>query len=815
MAEGNGIFGAFSSVFNTVKNVAKDTVDETKKATKSISELGAVADIVSGNLNMMVNSLKPFTEVQSAVVNLTKQMGLSADNIAALTNRTIARNKELSISANYGISNQQLFDLRRVISSQLGRNVAFNEYNTTPGFNPDFDTEIANIAAAMRLMGPENAGVMLTQLNKFGISFKSAAKMTKGLFDDAGKYGVNLEKYARNFLENIEMAQNYTFRNGVKGLQEMARKATEIRQDMRQVASFAEKVGTVTGAVETAARLQVLGGSFTQMANPLAMLNESLTNMEGLQDRLINMTKGTARYNTRTHQIDMDPVTRLRLKEAAQAAGLDASNLIDQAYAQARGEEIKRQMTGLALSDDMRKLITNIGTIDSDTGQAGAMVEGKFRSVAELAQNRDNLQEKLIAENKSTGEDVKDISKHVQGIEDRLAAFGMQLRNEIAANQIKPGMVSGISMVEAFSSALLNSTNPEVIQGLGKAYYAESTPYATFFPMAVNAGADLANVFSSENFSEVQDKLKEFMNRNFPDTPIFKGLQTAASGLASVIEKVTTGFSEILQGEGIDFDYNRTFADVSTYTKDKLTQWVDNLPSSENMASAMANAMLDRRMPIAKAPATEIMNTTGVKPVETITAPREGNEATEDVKKEAAARKKEEPIVLTPTAGSAFNTVYTQPQANTVVLTETDRPFTSPTVEHDNSPRRDNDDRKYLYQGSSNNAPQISQGQDYTPPTIEITTSEKSIPGASVEKAQTTSRYTENEGGNNGQAATLLKDVNINLSGNITVNGERGVLTRDDLLKLFSNEGFKQEFLNMLGLEIRQNQLSPLKGKHE
>ena len=136
-------------------------------------------------------------------------------------------------------------------------------------------------------------------------------------------------------------------------------------------------------------------------------------------------------------------------------------------------------------------------------------------------------------------------------------------------------------------------------------------------------------------------------------------------------------------------------------------------------------------------------------------------------------------------------------------------------MEHDNRPRRDNDDRKYLYQGSSNNAPQISQGQGYAPPTIEITTSEKSIPGASVEKAQTTSRYTENEGGNNGQAATLLKDVNINLSGNITVNGERGILTRDDLLKLFSNEGFKQEFLNMLGLEIRQNQLSPLKGKHE
>jgi hypothetical protein len=174
--------------------------------------------------------------------------------------------------------------------------------------------------AGAKLVGPEMMSQITTGYDKLGISMKSAGKAVGKLFKEAGEYGINFQLYSKNFANNLAMAQTYTFRNGVDGLKEMARKATEIRQDMQQVARFADKVGTVTGAVETAARLQVLGGSFTAMANPLAMLNESLTDMNGLQDRLTEMTKGAATYNSATHQIDIDPLTRMRIKAAAEAA---------------------------------------------------------------------------------------------------------------------------------------------------------------------------------------------------------------------------------------------------------------------------------------------------------------------------------------------------------------------------------------------------------------------------------------------------------------------------------------------------------------
>ena len=55
--------------------------------------------------------------------------------------------------------------------------------------------------------------------------------------------------------------------------------------------SFADKVSTLQGAVETSASLQVLGGPFAQFSDPLGMLNEGLTDMESLFDRFQKMTQ--------------------------------------------------------------------------------------------------------------------------------------------------------------------------------------------------------------------------------------------------------------------------------------------------------------------------------------------------------------------------------------------------------------------------------------------------------------------------------------------------------------------------------------------
>ena len=144
--------------------------------------------------------------------------------------------------------------------------------------------------------------------------------------------------------------------------------------------------------------------------------------MNGLQDRFAQMTQGAATYNSVTHQIEMDPVTRQLMKRAAESMGVDPNNFIDQAYAQARQTEIKRQidLNGIGgIRDDVLKMLPNVGEIDSETGVAGATIGGQFRSLAEIASMPD-LQDQLIEETRSESEDIKVIAKSVMTIEDKV-----------------------------------------------------------------------------------------------------------------------------------------------------------------------------------------------------------------------------------------------------------------------------------------------------------------------------------------------------------------------------------------------------------
>ena len=364
------------------KPTASGVLTETETAFKKLLDterhmhdgIGVASQTLLKLSNSVKSMLAPFSQIQNAAIELAKTIGLSSKSIMATAQSTIAQNHKMQLSMSYNMSSEEMIKMQTNLMSKLGRNVRIDAVGRPTPENENFDSDLENLIAAQKVFGPEAVGEIVAGFDKLGMSMKTAAKATGKLFHEAGEYGINLQKYTENFTSNLQMAQMYNFRNGVNGLREMARKATEIRQDMKQIASFADKVGSVTGAVETAANLQVLGGSFSALANPLSMLNESLTDMNGLQDRFSQMTAGAAHYNSVTHQIEMDPVTRQIMKRAAESMGVDASNLIDQAYAQARRSEIESQLQSIGnLSDEFRKMAVNTGTID-EYGRAGSFL---------------------------------------------------------------------------------------------------------------------------------------------------------------------------------------------------------------------------------------------------------------------------------------------------------------------------------------------------------------------------------------------------------------------------------------------------------
>lgn len=528
--------------------------DELKKLFQPpAQELDGIYGELDEILIKMKGIVAPFTQVQNAAIELAKSVGLAGSSIMAIATRTIEQNRKLQLSSSYNISSPEMIQMQQKLMTSIGRNVAIDQVGTVQKnangevVNPNFDSELENLVAASQVFGVDRVAAITAGFDKLGKSMKTASKYTGKLFQEAGEYGINLDKYVENFTSNLEMAQMYNFRKGVDGLKEMARKATEIRQDMRQVAAFADKVGSVTGAVETASQLQVLGGSFASLANPLAMLNESMTNMEGLQDRLTKMTQGMAKYDRNTHQVRMNAYDRQRLKRAAEAMGVDPKNLMDQAFSQARRTEIMNQMQGMGnLTEGFRKLVPNIGTIDDKTGAAGVTVNGEFKSLSDIAamssEEQKALQEQLIAENRSESEDIKVIAKSVMGIEAIISGHRKNLENEAARTNIMPGAVNGVSSYDMVLNFLTEKFTPSVDAAAGKvALFTDSisTYLSTLANTALVGGLETLNANSPEEFGEAwKDLITELFGTSNAANAVGNALGSLATTIGTSVERI-------------------------------------------------------------------------------------------------------------------------------------------------------------------------------------------------------------------------------------------------------------------------------------
>ena len=563
----NTIGNAVQNAGEAAQNVANGAVNAARTL---LSAGNIVLNTLDGAMQHVAALVGPFSQVQKSAIELAKSAGLAGKSIMATSSRLIEQNRAMSLSMSYNVSNEDILSLQKNLMTGLQRNVAIDMVGTVQRnvngqvVNPNFDSELENLVAASKVFGPETVTRVVSGFDKLGKSMNAAAKYTGKLFSEAGKYGINLQKYTENFTSNLEMAQNYNFRNGVDGLKEMARKATEIRQDMKQIASFAEKVGSVEGAVETASRLQVLGGSFAALANPLSMLNESLTDMEGLQDRFNDMTKGAAEYDSTTHQIRMSAFNRLRIKEAAAAMGVDPSNLIDQAYAQARQTEIGRQMEGIGgLGEDFKQLVKNSGEID-EYGRAGITVGGEFKSLSDLANmdvdEREALQKQLVEETRSESEDIKAIAKSVMGINDLLEGRKSQIQNEAARNDIIGGVVDGQSRVDMVVDAFLNAFTPEAILGGGKIDKVIGDLGTTLNTWLNTGLANMISPFAETTPEGIGEKMKEGIHNFLGDSDFS---DTVSKFMGDITTDLTQRFSDV--NEGIFKKYGLDMLAGNTY----------------------------------------------------------------------------------------------------------------------------------------------------------------------------------------------------------------------------------------------------------
>lgn len=373
-------------------------VEKTWINTKRLST--GIQDIKEGfsKLKGVVKDVyEPWAKADQAASDYTKAIGGNIQSMRQLRKETI----DYVYAAKGKIGMEALIKLQGDYNKNIGRAI-----NLTNEQREAFTN--LNV-----VVGEQKAIDFTTKLERFGLAPEEAAKRVGQMWSVSTKHGIVMEKYSDNFLSNIQMAQNYTFSRGLKGLQSMAEKATAIKLDMQQASRFADKVSTLEGATTAGAQLSVLGGSFAQYGNPLSMLYEGLNDMEGMQDRIVNMFGDLGKWDNEKGQVDVSAFNRQRIKAAAEATGMDYSNLMEMINTNARRNLVGKQL-GAGYDEDTRELLKNLGQIDSN-GQAYVTIGGQRESINGLS--GDKIQ-KLKDEHKSETELLSEIVDELKGAKD-------------------------------------------------------------------------------------------------------------------------------------------------------------------------------------------------------------------------------------------------------------------------------------------------------------------------------------------------------------------------------------------------------------
>ena len=416
-------------------------------------------DAIKGLVSTTKSLLGPWGKVDQAAASFAKHVAISAQGMAELRKQSIQLGKDAKLGAFFGVRPEDLIKMQESYVKAVGRNVTQTNESLT------------NIAAMSSMFGEEFTVKLTERLERFGLNMTEASKYATKMYKDAAEYGVSYETMSAAVADNFQLAEQYTFQRGRDGLADMARKAVELRLNMSQAAAFANKVGDLEGAITTGAQLQVLGGAFAQFANPIQMLGESYNDLEALQDRMVEMFKGLGTFNKQTGQVEINGFNRKRAKAAADAMGIDYSNIMEVVTRSAVVNEVEKQMQGLNQFNDekLAEYVKNVATIEN--GKAGVVIKGEFRRLADIT-DRDKEDLRIIRN--TQGENIQEIAKSVRsldeiakGIEDQKDIL-QSIATEKTIGQFSKNVAQGIGKTNwLLGLAVTTGITGEVMRSLG------------------------------------------------------------------------------------------------------------------------------------------------------------------------------------------------------------------------------------------------------------------------------------------------------------------------------------------------------------
>ncbi len=376
----------------------KDNVKEANKF--NIISAATLAGMVKG-IKAVPNALKGMRgninswgllEMDKAIRMSVLEMGLLGDNANNYRN-TIEETAMSTIDIGVGI--EQLTQLQSVYSQELGRTVMLSQQ----GLEAMGDMSIATG------LGAEGAAQMAAEMENQGISAERTADYMKDSMNSSSKLGLNASKVIKNIAKGIGLLNRYNFKDGYKGLERMAKTVTRLGVEMDFISGMADKMFDIEGAVDMAAQLQVLGGAWSNLADPFKLAYMARNDMAALTEEIGKAAGASAVWDEKTKDFKIGAMEMDKLRIIAQQTGVAVEELVTAAKNFKKFEKVGGQLR-INVDDDTKEFIQNSAKLN-EKGQASIMIKGEPKLVNALnnsdkkyleAQQKESLKLKERAE---------------------------------------------------------------------------------------------------------------------------------------------------------------------------------------------------------------------------------------------------------------------------------------------------------------------------------------------------------------------------------------------------------------------------------
>ena len=286
------------------------------------------------------------------------------------------------LARTYGLTAQDVMQLIQGYAPG-GRNMMMNESDLTK-----------QAAFSKKYLGgdTQTAAELANNAELFNIGVSGTVDMFSDIAKKLNRMGLDGRKYMKDMVNNMKMANKFTFKDGVRGLADMAKWAQNVRFNMANVPQILDNIqsGGLENIITKAAKIQVLGGRYAMYADPLAMYYEAFNDPDALMKRFNNMTKGMGRFNKKTGNVDFNQVDQELMRAFAEASGQS----IEDVRAQATYNIKKNKVTGVNqnLTGDQQQALVNKAYYENGEWMVNT-IDGRKMNVKDVnEQNVDMVQ---------------------------------------------------------------------------------------------------------------------------------------------------------------------------------------------------------------------------------------------------------------------------------------------------------------------------------------------------------------------------------------------------------------------------------------